>query len=338
MRPDPATEVTLFAEDPNGYLVIEVRRRDGRPPAFSIGADLYATKAAFEAGNSGAIIACGCLHEEILAACPELKPLVDLHLANSETGEPMHGASNGWYFMSPSGAMAHEIDYRVKHGRSNYSNAPEPFDVDPIYSGRYSEEFLFWFWARAAEALRCTIEELPLSLIVQEGGKREFETWVDENLRDRWKREAEWCHHWIDSHANEPEIPAEQTYEEEFVLELDGLYARGVQDGERDADYVSYPASNYRYVVTVRANEHEHEFEFFGSIADYQDGVVNAREAVFGILQELASYEYESAEEKIQSYGMDPEEDVEMIAQMREVERKADELMPGLSANLEVIG
>lgn len=41
---------------------------------------------------------CGCLHAEIMKYFPKLKPLVDLHLSDSETGIPMHAKANGWYW------------------------------------------------------------------------------------------------------------------------------------------------------------------------------------------------------------------------------------------------
>ena len=40
----------------------------------------------------------GCLHDAALLAFPELALLVDLHLADSETGEPMHAEANALYF------------------------------------------------------------------------------------------------------------------------------------------------------------------------------------------------------------------------------------------------
>jgi hypothetical protein len=41
---------------------------------------------------------CGCEHDVALLAFPELAPLVDLHLADSDTGEPMHAEANARYF------------------------------------------------------------------------------------------------------------------------------------------------------------------------------------------------------------------------------------------------
>jgi hypothetical protein len=40
----------------------------------------------------------GCLHDEVLSVAPELAPLVDLHLSDDITGEPMHAEANGYYW------------------------------------------------------------------------------------------------------------------------------------------------------------------------------------------------------------------------------------------------
>jgi hypothetical protein len=42
----------------------------------------------------------GCIHDEILAAFPQLAPLVALHLSDAETGEPMHAEANGFYWLA----------------------------------------------------------------------------------------------------------------------------------------------------------------------------------------------------------------------------------------------
>lgn len=330
-------DVTLTSQDENGFLVTEVRRERGY---FAVGADLWATKAAFDAGNEGAVIACGCLHEEVLAAHPELAPLVALHMADLETGEPGQGVSNGWYRLG-GGDMEYELKYRRERGHSNYHSAPEPFDE----SGKLTEDFIFFFWKMAADTLRCTIAELPLSLyatariVGEDFAKAQFEEWVD-TLRPRWQEEADQANAWIDEHVNELDVPAEQTDEERFLLELPGLRVLAKHEGEKEADYVDYPAWTYRYRTTVTANGHTYRFWSTGSIADHQDGVVNARQAAFGILRELAQFQYESAEELARDMGMDEEREgyPKFIAQMRDMERKADDLMPGLSANLEVIG
>lgn len=52
--------------------------------------------------------AVGCMHDEVLASHPFLKPFVDLHLSDAITGEPMHAQANGFYWL----AKAAGIDMR----------------------------------------------------------------------------------------------------------------------------------------------------------------------------------------------------------------------------------
>lgn len=328
-------DITLTKRLGDGaFMVAEIRRGEIESnPYFALGADIYASEAAFEAGNSNAIVSCGCLHEEILNAFPDIPELAlieALHLSDVKTGEPMHAVSNGWYGLG-GGDMEHELSYHAQ-GRKNYYKAPDPYPED---GGRPGEDFIFFFWGMAARALRCSLAELPIYLYGDPLGKRKFGRWVDEIMRPRWQAEADRANAWIDAHTNSVEIPAEQTREAKFVLDLEGLHVTARHTGKAKADYVSYPAWVNTYAVTVKANGHQHRFKFFGSIADYQDGILNARKAAFGILKELAEFEYQSAEELARDMGDD---DPDFLSRMKALEKKADNLMPGLSANLEVIG
>jgi len=56
----------------------------------------------------GRIQCCGCMHDELLDHWPELKPLVDIHLSDAETGEPMHALENGWYWAGGYGSYKGE--------------------------------------------------------------------------------------------------------------------------------------------------------------------------------------------------------------------------------------
>jgi hypothetical protein len=67
----------------------------------------------------------GCIHEEILAVCPELKPFVDLHLSDAD-GAPMYALENGHHYMRESGkevAMDYlritEDEYNVLKGAAD---------------------------------------------------------------------------------------------------------------------------------------------------------------------------------------------------------------------------
>jgi hypothetical protein len=48
----------------------------------------------------GHVDCCGCIHDEILRHWPDLEIIRRLHLAYSNTGEPMHGYANGWYWLA----------------------------------------------------------------------------------------------------------------------------------------------------------------------------------------------------------------------------------------------
>jgi hypothetical protein len=42
----------------------------------------------------------GCMHDLILRLWPAAKPIIDLHLANADDGEPMHAEANGFYWLA----------------------------------------------------------------------------------------------------------------------------------------------------------------------------------------------------------------------------------------------
>lgn len=99
---------TLIRDLPNrSRIVVRLELREatdagGLSPAFSVTTDTFEAHGT----HSGKCRhrrdrdpdACGCDHGAALTAFPELAPLVDLHLADSESGEPMHAEANALYF------------------------------------------------------------------------------------------------------------------------------------------------------------------------------------------------------------------------------------------------
>lgn len=142
---------------------------DGLAPGFSVTGSLWEHRGSVHGATRKALDlepdAFGMLHETILEVAPELKPVIDLHLADP-AGVPMHALANGWYFYSGK-AAAYERE-QIAAGRDyGYSRLLEKSDH-----------------ARAAEALRVDPNELPRDLD-EEG----FTTFV-ESLKDRYLADA----------------------------------------------------------------------------------------------------------------------------------------------------
>jgi hypothetical protein len=124
---------------------------------------------AYEKGKSKSdrnMIYAGCNHDEILAARPDLKLLVDLHLSDS-LGQPMYAVENGFYYYQLlTGTAKHN---KEKDDKTNYTKV-------------------------LAEHLRITVNEANLLIIEldklpESQRKLSFSTFVFNNL-DRWQNEA----------------------------------------------------------------------------------------------------------------------------------------------------
>jgi hypothetical protein len=86
----------------DGYLVVtaQLHQLAGNDrPHFSVTAELWDSEGWYRNGQNGRLRACGQLVDEVSATFPELRPVLDVHLANDD-GEPMHAEANGWYFYS----------------------------------------------------------------------------------------------------------------------------------------------------------------------------------------------------------------------------------------------
>lgn len=112
---DYVAEVGRTVND--GYLAVTARTHtlDMQAPYFSVTAELWDSQGWYERGGpDGRMRACGCLHDDILAAFPKLAPLVALHLADATTGEPNYAFENGWYHYRQGDYIAAARLLRVK--------------------------------------------------------------------------------------------------------------------------------------------------------------------------------------------------------------------------------
>lgn len=154
---------------PNGRLQINISTYGcGGRSYFSITADEY---------ENGRHVACGCLHDEILKVRPDLKFLVDIHLADMD-GVPMYAEANGWYWL----AKAAGIDQTFEPDQSIFKCA-EIF-ASHVRTGDEYAEFLI---DKVREAYDASTEDLQTfrSNCARAVWKQEME-----KLRPLWKSQA----------------------------------------------------------------------------------------------------------------------------------------------------
>ncbi len=140
----------------------------------------------------------GCLHRETLSVFPQLKPIIALHLSDSD-GVPMHAGANGWYWMAGALGGAGE---RFHGGNSERQH----WHLDGTFDGyRFSNrrECMLTLCEHLrielieAEALHDELQAImakrkPESLGYQKQrvkAKARFCEFADAQ-RERWKREA----------------------------------------------------------------------------------------------------------------------------------------------------
>ena len=120
----------------------------------------------------GRVIACGAMHDAILAKFPEVADFVALHLAD-ENGQPMYAEQNGYYWLAGAlGGLGEEY-----HGASGSS-------------AKSLQECLAIF----ASYVRITVEQADDLIATFKGGqakvREQFVAWVAAQ-RPRWKAEAD---------------------------------------------------------------------------------------------------------------------------------------------------
>jgi hypothetical protein len=113
--------------------------------------------------------ACGCLHEAALLAFPELALLIDLHLADPETGEPMNAEANALYF------------YRTARGL--------PGGWSDEYHHAEREGLSVADYARRLACSILRVDVIPLDDVPEQDLAAAFPQFVNDQ-RERWQREA----------------------------------------------------------------------------------------------------------------------------------------------------
>lgn len=154
--------------------------RENGKPYFSITATEY--------DKRGREVAGGCMHEAILAHCPDLAPIVALHLSDVD-GKPSHADANGWYWLS--GAAVESNHFReLRHG-SNGTEARTPEECLHIFmkharvSSLDAENLMIRLYNRACEMAH----EEGSTEAGDKAARRLFTCWIEQQ-ETRWAREA----------------------------------------------------------------------------------------------------------------------------------------------------
>lgn len=173
---------TIARDLPNGdYIEVTAEMRngsDGLSPGFSVTAAVWErrgnAKGRTRKRQGRDCDLAGCIHDAILAAFPNLAPVVAVHLADLG-GLPMHAKANGWYFYS-GGASAYEREKIAKGQDWGYSRNLQASDHD-----------------RAAQALNIDPADLPAGL-----DREGFHAFVD-SLANRYADMAQRAREAIES-------------------------------------------------------------------------------------------------------------------------------------------
>ena len=170
---------TLRAKAPEGYrgqLIVTITTERGN--YFSLTGEISTPWQRQECRAE----VCGRIHEIILGAFPQLRPIALLHLADVETGEPLQALENGYYWLA--GALGGLDD--EYHGSSGASgNTPEECMEFLCNHLRVTTD------QGEAIAKRVSFTEGPFAsgYDKRQAHRAVFSACVDE-LREQWKTQA----------------------------------------------------------------------------------------------------------------------------------------------------
>lgn len=169
----PYITKTVAKDLPNGdYIEVTAQERDNSgalSPGFSVTGSLWlrggSLRGRIRKRNGREEDMGGTLHDIITQHFPELRPIIDVHLAD-QAGVPMYAKANGWHFYSGD-SSTYEREMIAAGKDYGYSRRLEVSDHD-----------------RGARALRVSPDELPRGL-----DKAGFEAFVD-SLTERYAADA----------------------------------------------------------------------------------------------------------------------------------------------------
>lgn len=123
---------------------------------------------------------CGCMHDILVEAWPDLVPLARIHLSDID-GVPMHADSNGWYWLAGASPSTGHFAQQFHGGNGDQARSPE--ECLRVFADHVRLSL------PECESVRDCVE----SIAAREGLKKArefFSAWIDEQ-RPRWKTEAE---------------------------------------------------------------------------------------------------------------------------------------------------
>lgn len=152
---------------------------------FAITANIYAAGKPYTDRN---LIAGGCCHDEIIAARPDLKMFVDLHLSDCE-GVPMYAVENGFYHLRNgfNNTPATSDTFRAEFCEY-YRITPEQFDVlnqcetQIQYALKIQELGILNQWKAQADEAIAKLEALTGETFVNTSTKSNFHAPTQEQI------------------------------------------------------------------------------------------------------------------------------------------------------------
>lgn len=137
--------------------------------------------------------ACGCIHEDILAAWPDLADVAALHLSDVD-GVPMHAEANGWYWLAGYLGVARTFTNRTNRNgdplpdRTEYTSATAEFlrDTPLAIFARHIRTSEDEASRLASRIVRATVRGLDDPHGLYAAWARECESMIP-----RWKSEAD---------------------------------------------------------------------------------------------------------------------------------------------------